>query len=105
MESKAFVGNLNKSQTSLSQVKVEIDEKAEENKQSSAVNPDQGNIDQEEVRAFLASINLKKYEEKFFDNGIEDMETVLELRDEHIEQLGVPLGHKLKIVKKIKDLR
>ena len=33
------------------------------------------------------------------------METVLELKDEHIEQLGVPLGHKLKIIKKIKDLR
>lgn len=61
--------------------------------------------DSGQVRAFLGSINLVKYFEKFAENGIEDMETVLELRDEHIEQLGVPLGHKLKIMKRIKDLR
>jgi hypothetical protein len=29
----------------------------------------------------------------------------LELKDEHLEQMGIPLGHKLKIVKKIKDMR
>ena len=28
----------------------------------------------------------------------------MELKDEHLEQMGIPLGHKLKIVKKIKDL-
>lgn len=33
------------------------------------------------------------------------METILEMKDEHIEQMGIPLGHKLKIIKKIKDLR
>ena len=48
---------------------------------------------------------MLKYVDKFNENNIDDMETVLELRDEHIEQLGVPLGHKLKIIKKIKDLR
>lgn len=36
---------------------------------------------------------------------MEDLETILELRDEHIEQIGIPLGHKLKIMKKIKDMR
>ena len=39
------------------------------------------------------------------DNGIEDMETLMELKDEHLEQLGIPLGHKLKIIKRIKDLK
>ena len=39
------------------------------------------------------------------ENGIEDLETILELKDEHVEQMGIPLGHKLKIVKKIKDIR
>jgi hypothetical protein len=39
------------------------------------------------------------------DNGIEDLETVLELQDDHVESMGIPLGHKLKIIKKIKDLR
>jgi|TARA_B110001450_G_scaffold241411_1_gene250887 hypothetical protein len=39
------------------------------------------------------------------ENGIEDLETILELKDDHVEQMGVPLGHKLKIIKKIKDIR
>jgi len=55
--------------------------------------------------AFLQSIKLEKYFDKFIQNGIEDMETVIELKDEHVEKLGVPLGHKLKIIKRIKDLR
>ena len=36
---------------------------------------------------------------------MEDLETILELEDSHIEQMGVPLGHKLKIMKRIKDIR
>lgn len=53
----------------------------------------------------MGSIKLEKYLDKFVDNGVEDLETILELRDEHIEQIGIPLGHKLKIMKRIKDLR
>ena len=58
-----------------------------------------------EVKDFLSSIKLDKYFEKMVDNGIEDMETILELQDEHIGQMGVPLGHKLKMMKRIKELR
>lgn len=54
---------------------------------------------------FLGSIKLDKYFDKMVDNGIEDLETILELQDQHIEQIGIPLGHKLKIIKKIKDIR
>jgi len=57
------------------------------------------------VSEFLGSIKLDKYFDKMVDNGIEDLETILELQDQHIEQIGIPLGHKLKIVKRIKDLR
>ena len=57
------------------------------------------------MREFLTSIKLDKYQEKFIENGVEDLETILELNDEHIELMGVPLGHKLKIMKRIKDLR
>lgn len=39
------------------------------------------------------------------ENGVEDLETVLELNEEHIETMGIPMGHKLKIMKNIKDLR
>ena len=61
--------------------------------------------DNAEVRNFLTEIKLEKYYEKFMENGVEDLETILELKDEHIEQMGIPLGHKLKIIKKIKDMR
>ncbi len=52
----------------------------------------------------MDSIKLKeKYRTLFIDNGIEDLETILELNDEHLQIMKVPLGHKLKILKKIKE--
>lgn len=65
----------------------------------------QNDVQFREVSDFLGSIKLDKYFDKMVDNGIEDLETILELQDQHIEQIGIPLGHKLKIVKRIKDLR
>ena len=46
-----------------------------------------------------------KYKERFIENGIEDLETILELNDEHLDAITVPLGHKLKILKRIKMIR
>lgn len=53
----------------------------------------------------MASINLQKYKERFIENGIEDFETVLELNDSHLDAIGIPLGYKLKIIKRIKTMR
>ena len=59
-----------------------------------------------EVQTFLGSISLEnKYYNKFVENGIEDMETILELNDTHLDALQVPLGYKLKILKRIKSIR
>lgn len=58
-----------------------------------------------EVKTFLNSLSLQKYEDRFIDNGIEDEETILELGDDHLDQMCVPLGHKLKILKRIKIIR
>lgn len=57
------------------------------------------------MREFLSAIKLDKYFDKLIDNGVEDLETILELEDSHVEQMGIPLGHKLKIMKRIKDTR
>ena len=57
------------------------------------------------MQSFLETVKLEKYADKFLENGVEDLETVLELQDQHLEQMGVPLGHKLKIMKRIKDMR
>lgn len=58
-----------------------------------------------EVAEFLNSIGLQKYQAKFVENGIEDQETILELNDVYLDTLGVPLGHKLKMLKRIKTIR
>lgn len=58
-----------------------------------------------EIEEFLSSINLQKYKDRFIENGIEDLETVLELNDSHLDAIGIPLGYKLKIIKRIKTLR
>jgi hypothetical protein len=42
---------------------------------------------------------------KFTENGIEDIETILELNDQHLDAMEIPLGYKLKILKRIKSLR
>ena len=66
-----------------------------------------GSADSEypEVDDFLSSINLQKYKDRFLENGIEDEETILELNDEHLDAVGIPLGYKLKILKRIKMVR
>lgn len=53
----------------------------------------------------MGSISLDKYIPKFTENGIEDLETILELNDTHLDAMGVPLGYKLKILKQIKAVR
>ena len=52
---------------------------------AAAAQPSAEDDDQEQVRGFLKTINLDKYYDKFVEHGVEDMETVLELRDEHVE--------------------
>ncbi|CAG9311446.1 unnamed protein product [Blepharisma stoltei] len=56
-----------------------------------------------EVEQFLASIGMEKYASAFQDNGIDDLEILCELNEAHLEQLGVPLGHRIKILKKIRE--
>lgn len=57
------------------------------------------------MEEFLGSMQLQKYVSTFAENGVEDMETILELDEKHLELMGLPLGHKLKVMKRIKDLR
>eukprot|EP00826_Nyctotherus_ovalis_P032976 TRINITY_DN2658_c0_g1_i2.p2 TRINITY_DN2658_c0_g1~~TRINITY_DN2658_c0_g1_i2.p2 ORF type:complete len:183 (-),score=55.82 TRINITY_DN2658_c0_g1_i2:398-946(-) len=48
---------------------------------------------------------MQKYLPMFIDNGFEDLETILELRDEDFSIMRVPLGHKLRMLKRIKELK
>jgi hypothetical protein len=58
-----------------------------------------------EVEEFLGSISMQKYLSMFIENGFEELETILELRDEDFNVMKVPLGHKLRILKRIKELK
>ena len=57
------------------------------------------------MEEFLAGIKMEKYKDIFLANGFEDLETILELREEDFNVMGIPLGHKLKILKHIKELK
>lgn len=61
--------------------------------------------DAKDVESFLESVNLSKYANIFVENGVDDLEIILELDDKHLEQMNIPLGHKLKLMKRIKDMR
>jgi len=37
------------------------------------------------VEIFLQSVNLVKYVSTFLDNGVDDLEIILELDDKHLE--------------------
>ena len=74
-------------------------------KPSTASTPHIDDAEYPEVMEFLGSIKLMKYKSVFLENGFEDIETILELNEDHLGTLGIPLGHKLKIVKRIKELR
>ena len=60
---------------------------------------------EEQVKRFLNSIKLGKYFDKFIENGVDDLETILELDANNIAELGIPMGHKLKILKNIKKYK
>lgn len=58
-----------------------------------------------EIKEFLKSCGMDKYSEVLLSNGIDEMEILLELTEDHLSNLSIPLGHRLKIMKKIRELR
>jgi hypothetical protein len=58
-----------------------------------------------EFLLFLQPIKMMKYKDVFIDNGIDDLSTILELKEEHLEKMNIPLGHRLKIIKRIKETK
>jgi len=53
------------------------------------------------MAAFLEDADLSLYLEPLLSNGFDDLETLLEIRDEDMAKLGMPLGHVLKLRRKI----
>lgn len=58
-----------------------------------------------ELEAFLEGLGLGKYLDTFTKNGLGSPNDVLKLRDEDFAAMRVSLGHKLKILKRAKELK
>ena len=56
------------------------------------------------MAAWLRAQGFGQYAEVFADNAI-DSEALVELSDEHLKELGLPLGHRVKLLKAIRELR
>ena len=56
------------------------------------------------IAAWLQAQGFGQYAEAFADNAI-DAEALVELTDEHLKELGIPLGHRVKLLKAIGALR
>lgn len=64
---------------------------------------DQGSA--REVADFLDGLGLSRYCSLFTEHGFDDMESVLEMQDPHMDAMGIAMGHKLKIAKRIRELK
>jgi class 3 adenylate cyclase/predicted ATPase len=56
-----------------------------------------------EIGNWLKNLGLDQYEDKFRESGI-DTDVLSELSDEHLKDLGLPLGHRLKMLRAIRAL-
>jgi hypothetical protein len=60
---------------------------------------------QEDLKNFLLSCGLEKYLKLFKDQGIEDLEILQEVTETHLQDMGIPIGHRLKLLKKLKEAK
>ena len=56
-----------------------------------------------DVGTWLGSLGLDQYESTFRENGI-DAGTLAELTDERLRDIGVPLGHRLRMLRALREL-
>jgi class 3 adenylate cyclase len=57
-----------------------------------------------DLKSFLNGLGLPQYAQTFADNDIDGL-ALLELEDAHLKELGVSLGHRLRLIKAIAELR
>ena len=55
------------------------------------------------VGTWLGSLGLDQYEDLFREHAIE-ADILPELTDQHLKDIGVPLGHRLRMLRAIREL-
>lgn len=58
-----------------------------------------------EVEAFLAGIGLDRYVGLFMEHGFDCMESVQEMEECHMREIGIATGHALKLRKRLAEMR
>lgn len=56
------------------------------------------------ISRFLSDLGLSRYSSLFSQKGIEDLETAAELTETDLEGMGIALGHRIKLLKRLHDL-
>mmetsp|Transcript_66129 Transcript_66129/g.166779 ORF Transcript_66129/g.166779 Transcript_66129/m.166779 type:complete len:454 (+) Transcript_66129:129-1490(+) len=61
--------------------------------------------DSQEVESFLAGLKLDRYVSIFMDHGFDSMDVVMEMQESHMREIGMAVGHILKLQKRLAELR
>src|SRR5690348_1677308 len=57
----------------------------------------------QQITDWLEKLGMSEYEQRFAENDI-DMAVLPDLTDQHLKDLGVSLGHRLKMLRAIREL-
>jgi class 3 adenylate cyclase len=56
------------------------------------------------ITEWLASLGLSEYAQRFADNRIDDVSILRDLTDQDLKDIGVPLGHRRKMLRGIAEM-
>ncbi|CAJ1330447.1 unnamed protein product [Effrenium voratum] len=56
------------------------------------------------VTVFMREIGLPQYAEALRDNGFDDMETLMGIEEEHMRDIGMAVGHIVKLKRRLQEL-
>jgi len=59
-------------------------------------------LDRSPVTAFLRESGLFQYAEIFLQSGFDDLDTLMDIEEEHMKEMGMPPGHVVKLKKCIR---
>jgi hypothetical protein len=58
-----------------------------------------------ELFEFLKILNLLEYQQVLLDNGVDEVEILMELTENHFERLGFKIGHIIKVRKAVERFK
>ena len=56
------------------------------------------------ITEWLASLGMSEYAQRFADNRIDDVSILRDLTDQELKDIGVPLGHRRKMLRAIAEM-